>query len=358
MPGTESGERVRWPGGTGPRVRTPAPAGGDQHPAVRHARRTSTAELRPGPGRRGGRRRPGGRADRGAGHLTGPGRARDRRPAALPADGRSLRADRAGAAHLRLPRARPGRFGRRGRGRAGPDPAVAGRAAGAERQLPVLAGTGQFLRELPATRRGAAGRARAPPSGSGPRRPTRPPWSRWCGPGRCWTRAWSTSTRGCPSTTRRSRCGSPTCACGHEDAVLIAALVRALVETEARAWRQDAAAAADARRTAPARGLAGQPVRPGRPAGRPAHRPARRDRGGDRPAAGPRARRAGRRGRSRHGDRAAHATCCGAATARRSSATCSPGPGSLRDVVASAAGAISRMTGAGWAFAWRVGQMP
>ena len=60
----------------------------------------------------------------------------------------------------------------------------------------------------------------------------------------------------------------------HEDAVLIAALVRGLVETEALGLAARRRAAADAHRTAPARGLAGQPVGPGRPAHRPVHRAA------------------------------------------------------------------------------------
>ena len=134
--------------------------------------------------------------------------------APLPADGRGLRADRAGAAHLRLPRARPDRLGRGGRGRAGPYPALAGRAAGAERQLPVLAGAGQFLRELPVPGLGSLavlGTHRVVRLGAGlPGHGG----SRWWPPGRCWTAAWCTSTRGSPSITPRSRCGSPMSACG------------------------------------------------------------------------------------------------------------------------------------------------
>ena len=90
----------------------------------------------------------------------------------------------------------------------------------------------------------------------------------------------------------------------HEDAVLIAALVRALVETEARAWQQDTAAAAAAARADPARLMAGQPVGPGRPADRPVHRPAGPGTGRGRAAAGARQGRTGRRGRPRGGNRA------------------------------------------------------
>ncbi len=65
-----------------------------------------------------------------------------------------------------------------------------------------------------------------------------------------------------------------------DDAVLLAALARALVETEARAARDGEPARARADRGAAAGRLAGQPVRPGRCPARPGDRPARG--GGDR----------------------------------------------------------------------------
>ena len=65
-----------------------------------------------------------------------------------------------------------------------------------------------------------------------------------------------------------------------EDTVLIAALARALVETEARASREARPARAGAGRAAAAGRLARQPVRPGRRAAEPGDRPA--GAGGDR----------------------------------------------------------------------------
>ena len=58
-----------------------------------------------------------------------------------------------------------------------------------------------------------------------------------------------------------------------DDAVLIAALARALVETEARSWREGRPPAA-ADRVAAAGGLARQPVRPGRRPAQAGYRPA------------------------------------------------------------------------------------
>jgi glutamate---cysteine ligase / carboxylate-amine ligase len=82
----------------------------------------------------------------------------------------------------------------------------------------------------------------------------------------------------------------------HEDAVLIAALVRALVETKARAWQQDAAPLRMRGELLRLGDVAGQPVGRGRPADRPVHRPAGPGGGRGWPAAGARQGRAGRRG--------------------------------------------------------------
>ena len=75
-----------------------------------------------------------------------------------------LRSHRRRAAHLRLPRPRRGRVGRRSRRRGRPPAAVAARAAGAHRQLTVLGRARQRVRQLPQPGVGslAVGRADRP----------------------------------------------------------------------------------------------------------------------------------------------------------------------------------------------------
>jgi carboxylate-amine ligase len=90
-----------------------------------------------------------------------------------------------------------------------------------------------------------------------------------------------------------------------EDTVLVAALARALVETEARTWREGKAGLARADRTDAPGGLAGQPVRSGRHPAPPGDREARAGHHRGRHAARPLPGRAGRRRGRRHRRRAA-----------------------------------------------------
>ena len=100
-----------------------------------------------------------------------------------------------------------------GGGGARPDQAVAGRSCWRSART-RRSGRGATAR-TPAsgTRRGAAGRPPGRRTPSAPPRPTGRRCGRWSAPARCSTPAWCTSTPGCPSTTRRWRSGSPTCAC-------------------------------------------------------------------------------------------------------------------------------------------------
>src|ERR1700684_1262356 len=86
-----------------------------------------------------------------------------------------------------------------------------------------------------------------------------------------------------------------------DDAVLIAALARALVETEARAWRQGRPAPQARPELLRLGRVGGEPVRPGRRLAASGHRPARTVGRGSGPAAGPCRRRAGRHRGHRHG---------------------------------------------------------
>ena len=107
----------------------------------------------------------------------------------VPAAGSRVRPDRAGAADLRMPRARAGRLGRgRGRG-ARPHPSVACAAARAERQLSFLAGTRQRVRELQVSGLGAVAVFRANRICSGQRARTTASCRQWWIPARSWTRA-------------------------------------------------------------------------------------------------------------------------------------------------------------------------
>ena len=110
--------------------------------------------------------------------------------------------------------------------------------AGAERQLGWPGqGPRQPVREFPLP--GGAGRVPGRRSCSVPLRPIARRYSRWWGPARCRTRAWSTSTRArvrCAIPPSRSASWRDGCLRA-DDAVFIVALEWALVETEARSWR-------------------------------------------------------------------------------------------------------------------------
>ena len=98
-----------------------------------------------------------------------------------------------------------------------------------------------------------------------------------------------------------------------DDAVLIAALARALVETEARAWREERPAPQRPDRAAAAGGVARQPVRPGRRPAPPGDRAAGTGGAGGEHAARPLPGRAGRR----RGRRRRRRTAGGTARARQ-----------------------------------------
>ena len=191
-----------------------------------------------------------GRGCRAAGHLPAAGRpARQRRPP-LPRDDAPLRPHRGRAAHLRLPRPRRGRVGRRSRRRGRPHPAVAARAAGAHRQLPVLGRARQRVRQLPQPGVGslAVGRADGP-FGSAAE------YHRFT---EQLLRTETVLDRGMLYFDARPSHHHPTVevrvadVCRDpRDTLLLAALTRGLVETAAREW-----AAGPAARPRPARGAA------------------------------------------------------------------------------------------------------